>query len=115
VFDGKSAMTPFIVLYRWRLYAGCEASFVETWSRVSDKLRSDHASLGSRLHRGNDGLWYSYAQWPTAAARADAFAKGSIDPQASAAMNRCIAEDFPEIVLECAADFLLSLPQREKK
>lgn len=53
-----------VVLYRWRLHPNMESSFIAAWSRVSDLLRAERGSLGSRLHRGSDGLWYSYAQWP---------------------------------------------------
>jgi len=54
----------FVVLYRWRLHRGREQAFVEAWSEVTRHLRETGGALGSRLHRGNDGLWYSYAQWP---------------------------------------------------
>jgi hypothetical protein len=60
------------------------------------------------LHKGNDGLWYSYAQWPSAGARNEAFALGSVDSSAAAAMDAAIIERFPEIALEPVADFLLS-------
>ncbi len=96
----------FVVLYRWRLHPGSEPSFVRAWSRVSEKLRSERGSLGSRLHQGSDGLWYSYAQWPSAQARTDAFALGPVDPEAGAQMEQAIAERYPEIVLEPVADFL---------
>jgi heme-degrading monooxygenase HmoA len=99
----------FIVLYRWRLHPGSEASFIEAWSRVSDALRSERGSLGSRLHRGGDGLWYSYAQWPSVTARDEAFALGPVDSAAGQSMKDAIAERLPEIVLECAADFLLPI------
>lgn len=98
----------FTVLYRWRLRPGMEASFVGAWSRVSVLLRSERGSLGSRLHRGSDGLWYSYAQWPSAQVREEAFALGPVDASAGAAMDEAIAERFPEIVLEPVADFLVS-------
>ena len=104
-----TARSCYIVLYRWRLHPGTERSFVEAWSRVSDLLRSKRGSLGSRLHCGSDGLWYSYAQWPSATARDEAFALGSVDSAAGEAMGRAIAERYPEIVLDCAADFLLPL------
>jgi heme-degrading monooxygenase HmoA len=45
----------FAVLYRWRLHPGLEESFIEAWSRVSEGLQK-RGSLGSRLHRGHDGL-----------------------------------------------------------
>ena len=49
----------FAVLYRWRVHQGAEAQFVEAWSLLSELLRSQRGSLGSRLHKGSDGLWYS--------------------------------------------------------
>jgi hypothetical protein len=101
----------FAVLYRWRLREGAETSFIEGWSRISQLLLRDAGSLGSRLHRGPDGLWYSYAQWPSAQAREQAFARGSLDPQASRQMREAIAETLPEIVLESVADFMVLPPQ----
>jgi hypothetical protein len=96
----------FIVLYRWRLHPAMEESFVAAWSRVTQLLRSERGSLGSRLHKGSDGLWYGYAQWPSAKAREEAFELGSLDSAASAAMEAAVAERFPEISLEPVADFL---------
>lgn len=95
-----------VVLYRWRLHAGAEEAFVEAWSRVTELLRA-RGSLGSRLHRGSDGLWYSYAQWPSAEVRSEAFALGPVDAAASAQMQQAIAESLPEIILEPKADFLI--------
>ncbi|MFO1303567.1 MAG: antibiotic biosynthesis monooxygenase [Burkholderiales bacterium] len=97
----------FVVLYRWRLRAGAESAFVEAWSRVTQRLRSERGSLGSRLHRGTDGLWYGYAQWPDAQARDRAFAAGPVDADAMQRMRESIEESLPEIVLESVADFLV--------
>jgi len=95
----------FAVLYRWRLRAGMETSFIEAWSTASQELRA-RGSLGSRLHRGPEGVWYSYAQWPNAAARTKAFAHPLTSAEASAAMQAAVAESLPEIVLESVSDFL---------
>ena len=97
----------FIVLYRWRLHAGAEASFTSAWSRVSALLLSERGSLGSRLHRGPDGIWYSYAQWPSAQAREQSAARGTVDADAARQMAEAIAESLPEIVLEPVADFMV--------
>jgi hypothetical protein len=83
-----------------------EASFTEAWSRITLSLRSDAGSLGSRLHRGSDGLWYGYAQWPDDAVRQRAIAQ-SRDPEASAQMRAAIAESFPEVLLAPISDFLI--------
>ena len=104
--EESTALPAFAVLYRWRLHPGTEESFIQAWSRTSDLLRQ-RGSLGSRLHRGADGIWYSYAQWPSAQARDDAFALGSADQEASDVMQAAISERLPEIVLTPVADYLL--------
>ena len=96
----------FAVLYRWRLRPGMEAAFVRAWTLVSQELRL-RGSLGSRLHRGPEGVWYSYAQWPSSTARAQAFALPPGNPEASRAMQEAIAESLPEIVLESVSDLLV--------
>ncbi|WP_374673091.1 antibiotic biosynthesis monooxygenase [Ideonella sp.] len=97
----------FTVLYRWRLREGKEQQFVEAWSRVTERLLAQGGSLGSRLHRGPDGWWYGYAQWPSAKAREDAFAGTPGDPEASRKMDEAVVERLPELVLEPVADYLV--------
>jgi hypothetical protein len=97
-----------VVLYRWRLHPGAEASFIEAWSRITESLLSQGGSQGSRLHRGSDGLWYGYAQWPDDATRQRAFAQ-PLDGQASAQMRAAIAESLPEVLLAPVSDFLVRL------
>lgn len=101
----------FVVLYRWRLHPGKEEQFVQAWSRISERLLVDRGSLGSRLHRGDDGLWYGYAQWPSSEARANAFAQISVDADAGARMRDAITENLPEIILESISDYLISPPE----
>lgn len=100
----------FTVLYRWRLHNGKEDDFVAAWSRITELLRAERGSLGSRLHRGPDGLWYGYAQWPSARAREEAFAGPLIDADATRRMREAIAESLPEQVLESVSDFLIMPP-----
>ena len=97
----------FAVLYRWRLHEGAEESFVKAWSRVSELLLSEGGSLGSRLRRGPEGWWHSYAQWPSAAARDQAFAREPVDLEAGHQMRAAIAESLPEVVLESVSDFMV--------
>lgn len=96
----------FVVLYRWRIRDGHEEAFVKGWSRTSEIYLKEFGSLGSRLHRGSDGLWYSYAQWPTEQGRKEAFANGAADADASARMEAAIAERLPPVILDVQADFL---------
>jgi quinol monooxygenase YgiN len=103
----------FAVIYRWRLHAGAEEAFVEAWSRISERLLAERGSLGSRLHRAPDGVWYSYAQWPSADARERAFAAGAVDPEASARMREAISQTLPEIVLQPVYDCMV-LPEKDE-
>ena len=96
----------FAVIYRVRLHAGMEHTYTAAWSRITQVLQSERGGLGSRLHRGPEGIWYAYAQWPSAEARSNAFALGLVDTQAEQQMASAVAERLPEIVLEPVADFL---------
>ena len=99
----------FVVLYRWRVKPDFEQQFVENWSGISSRLREKYDSLGSRLHRGSDGIWYSYAQWKSAEQREQAFAsEAGKYSEASEKMKDAIEESFPEILLETIADYLIS-------
>ncbi|MGH8127025.1 MAG: antibiotic biosynthesis monooxygenase family protein [Gammaproteobacteria bacterium] len=107
-----SAGPGLVVLYRWRLNPGTEDTFIAAWSRVTELLREQRGSLGSRLHRGSDNIWYSYAQWPDDATRDRAFVQAAVDPAATDSMKAYIQESYPEIRLDITADFLI-LPSAE--
>jgi hypothetical protein len=66
--------------------------------------------LGSRLHKGPEGFFYGYAQWPSAAARKNAFLEPLESPWFEK-MSEAVAESLPEIVLEPISDYLV-LPQQ---
>ena len=97
----------YIVLYRWRLHAGSERDFKEAWTQVTESLLS-RGSLGSRLHLGDDGLWYGYAQWSSEEARRAAFAAGDGDAAAVAVTRAAIIEELPEIILLSHVNLLVT-------
>lgn len=111
--DTTKPQPVFCAIYRWRLHPGAEDAFVRAWSRVTRLLREERGSLGSRLHRGPDGIWYSYTQWPSAEAKAEGLARPSVDPEAWRQLRESIAESLPELVLEPVADYLTPLPRRD--
>lgn len=108
-----NAAPAFCAIYRWRLHPGAEASFVQAWKRITELLLKERGSLGSRLHLGPDDVWYSYTQWPSAAAKAEGLARPSVDAQAWQQLRDAIAESLPELILEPVADFLAPLPSIE--
>lgn len=96
----------FIVLYRWRTKEGMEDQLIENWSKVTQYYMENFGALGSRLHRGSDGIWYAYAQWKSGKQREKAIAERA-NHDAREKMQEAIEEFLPEIVLEPIADFLL--------
>ena len=103
----EAAGVGFVVLYRWTLRPGQEQAFVAAWSRVTKSLLG-RGSLGSRLHRGPDGVWYGYAQWPSEDARAKAFETADPDDDAWDRMQASVAGSLPEVRLWPVADFLVT-------
>ena len=102
----------FIVLYRWRVKPEREKEFIDAWSEITALYRNRFGSLGSRLHRADDGLFYGYAQWQSAEHRKSAFQE-KLPSTAAVRMQEAIEESFPEILLETLADFLI-LPDASK-
>jgi len=105
----SAEVVPALFLYRWRLRPGAETAFTAAWSEATRALL-DAGSFGSRLHRGDDGLWYGYAQWPDAERREAAFAALATS-SAGARMAACVAETLPAVALTPVADFLRPLPR----
>ncbi|HXA46020.1 MAG TPA: hypothetical protein VNW52_00210 [Burkholderiaceae bacterium] len=101
----KNSNTPqCVVLYRWKLKPGLEQQFIESWSQGTADLLL-HGSFGSRLHKGSDGIWYAYAQWPSAEVRETAFAN-SPDTPVQEKLREAIDESFPPVFLEPVSDYL---------
>ena len=104
----------FVVLYRWRVKPDLESQFIENWSVRTKHLRDKYETLGSRLHRGDDGIWYSYAQWKSAEQRTQAFAREANNTsEISLKFQESIEESFPEIKLEVVSD-LMVLSEKNK-
>ena len=98
----------FIVLYRWRINPEKESQFIDGWSEVTKYFRENWDSLGSRLHRGSDGLFYAYAQWKSEADRENAFEQ-AIELEGSTKMKEAIEERLEPIILDTLSDFLIFL------
>ena len=95
------------ILYSWRIKPEKERQFIESWSHITEFLRESRGSFGSRLHRGNNGLFYGYAQWKSEEDRQNAFQNSTEINDSIEKMRNAIEESFPEIMLEPIADFLL--------
>ncbi|MEM9415795.1 MAG: antibiotic biosynthesis monooxygenase family protein [Planctomycetota bacterium] len=97
----------FAVIYRWRLHRAREEAFIEAWAQVTHAIRDQCGGLGSRLHRGDDGVWLAYAQWPSRAMWDDASLTDPALQRARKQMREAIAETLPDIPLSPVADLLV--------
>jgi heme-degrading monooxygenase HmoA len=95
------------ILYKWRIKLEKEQQFIESWSEVTKFLLENRGSLGSRLHRGNDGFFHGYAQWKSDEERQNAFKNSSEISDSINKMRDSIDESFDEIALNPIADFLI--------
>ena len=96
-----------IYLYRWKLKSEKEVQFEKAWSYVTDQLRKKSGSLGSRLHQGDDGIWYGYAQWPSVEVRNNSSLKDEEILEARRLMKDATIEMLPDIILTPVSDFLI--------
>ncbi|HMQ04848.1 MAG TPA: hypothetical protein PKD26_13090 [Pyrinomonadaceae bacterium] len=95
----------FVILYRWRVNPEKEDLFVENWSTITTHYVEHCGSLGSRLHKGSDGLYYAYAKWPDLQTRERAFLDVRME-LARLHLKDAVTETFPEIHLQVVADHL---------
>ena len=98
----------YALVYRWRLHPGAEEAFGTAWAAMTDTIREQCGSLGSRLHSCEDGTWVAYAVWPDAAT----FKTRSPDnPAAAQAMAAAIQENFEPLRLTVTDDRLAVLAE----
>ena len=97
----------FCVIYRFKLRPGSEASFKEGWRRLTEEIRDQRGGLGSRLHHGEDGWWYAYAQWLDRAGWERSQDMQAQDTEAVQLMADAIEKRKPPILLEPEIDLLV--------
>lgn len=102
--------TGFVVVYRVRLRPGAEASYAAAWARLTELIREHAGGRGSRLHRGADGVWYAYAQWPDRAAWERPRDLTAEADDLVATMAAAVLEGLAPLELEVELDLLLPEP-----
>lgn len=98
----------FVAVYRWKLKEGQEQKFREGWRRRTVEIYRKCGSLGSRLHRAEDGTWVAYAQWPDRHTWKAARQVAVTDTEASAMMKASVEVSYPEMLLQVSDDLIES-------
>ena len=89
------------VLYRWRLKPGRDDDFREAWAEGTRRIHESCGSYGASLHQAEDGIYWSYALWPSEAARTRCFSENDwFSQDCFVTMQDCIEERFEETRLE---------------
>lgn len=83
----------FGVIYRWSISPDREKDFVDAWCELTTLIRDEHGGLGSRLHRGPDGVWFAYAQWPSE----DLWKRAKVASERMLALRRTLSETAKEL------------------
>ena len=100
------------ILYRWRVAPGKERQFEDSWAEGTRLIHQCCGSYGARLHKGADGLYWSYALWPDEEKRRRCFRESAVTSDPSfARMQNAITEHFDEIVLDPRVDELRPMPE----
>ena len=100
----------FVAAYWWKVHPGKEEQFRAAWRRGTELIRQKYGSLGSRLHRDEEGRFIGVAEWPDRATWQAAFdAKMAYDEsETRAAFVDAIAEagEAPLLLMEVTDDLL---------
>ena len=95
-----------VVLYRWRVDPAKEDLFLDNWRTITEHYIEACGGLGSRLHRGSDGIFYGYAQWPDSETKERAVLDVRME-LARLHMRDAVTETFPQIHMSPVADHLM--------
>jgi hypothetical protein len=95
-----------IFLYKWKIKPGKEIQFEENWSIVTNAIRQQCGSYGSRLHIGKNGEYLGYAQWPDAKTR-EMCSLDSSSKQARTLTRDAVEYSYSDEQFEVKIDLLL--------
>jgi len=100
----------FVAAYWWKVHPGKEEQFRAAWRRGTELIRQKYGSLGSRLHRDEEGRFIGVAEWPDRATWQAAFDAKMVydEPETRAAFVDAIAEagEAPLLLMEVTDDLL---------
>ncbi|GGD81049.1 antibiotic biosynthesis monooxygenase family protein [Croceicoccus mobilis] len=100
----------FVAAYWWKVKPGKEEQFRAAWRRGTELIRERYGSLGSRLHRDEEGRFIGIAEWPDRASWQAAFdnAMDYDEAETRAAFVDALADWAQEPLLLDVTDDLLT-------
>lgn len=96
-----------VFLYRWKIIPGKEKQFEDNWSIVTEAIKKDCGSFGSRLHLSTDNEYVGYAQWPDFETREKCELTEPASEEARQLMRDAVEHRYPDQILKIQSDFLV--------
>ncbi|MEM1412046.1 MAG: antibiotic biosynthesis monooxygenase [Pseudomonadota bacterium] len=84
------------ILLEFRVKPGAEAEFLASWQETTEIIYRNFGSLGSKLHRAEDGAFIAYAQWPDEATYEAAQTWSEEDQAVRAKMHATLLDGYPK-------------------
>ena len=81
----------YVAIYNSHLKPGTEDNYKAAWKTLANYFISHRGSIGSSLHKVEDGSWLAYSRWPSKELKEKSWPTGE-----------GIANDLPEEIQECA-------------
>jgi heme-degrading monooxygenase HmoA len=102
----------FSVIYTFKVKPELEKKFIENWIGFTQLIYEHEGSLGSKLHRDQNGNFVAYAQWPSEEVWKNA---GSNLPKESAdAFRNGMKESYLEMKTEYKLEMIVDLTRTVK-
>ena len=113
-FINEEVLPMFVVVFEFVVRTGKEDEFKQAWRKTTQGIYLFKGSLGSRLHRDEEGRFIAYAQWPDRQSweRSGEIAMSGEYEQHRQAMHDALNLDTTRILfkLDVEADYLQSRP-----
>jgi quinol monooxygenase YgiN len=99
----------FAVIYKFKIHPEKEDDFVQSWSDLTEFIKTHEGGLGSRLHKSDPLNFYAYAQWQTKETwekSGDKLTQEALDTKKI--MRQCCEDISTEISMEMVKDLLIN-------
>lgn len=106
----------FAVIYQFKVKKDKEDDFKNSWKQLTELIYEFEGSLGSRLHKQQEGIYLAYAQWPDKKTWKNS--GGNLPDQANdirLIMKDSCSEIETLFEVDCEEDLLKNKPAKTKK
>jgi quinol monooxygenase YgiN len=86
----KNENSMLAIIYRFHLKPEQESHYQSAWDILTDYFIKCRGSLGSALHKSENGLWIAYSRWPDRATRDASWSESAVLDSFSETVRKAI-------------------------